>query len=1034
MRCYKLNKPDVSLYFTLRKNMNATYGYEVFISNKPYGECDQSIDPSVFLNLEPQQVAVLKTLLVNYNRYVTFEDMAREYDSGFYDDLDEEIKKESQKLRRAALYKIKDSINKRWNLSLNTNDIFLGMKEFRKINVISVDINGDPIEDENESKVDYNINSSLSNYTIESQNHFTRIDSDFIDGCMVSDSEEAKMLFHNHKQSSASIFDVVVNDLIIHDYEIDNVLDKLYKMLFRSPAVFLLSNAGGIGKSTLMCRIALKAYSDGYTVYYLDSDMRCPLPDFEEKTIILIDDAGKHSDTVESLYKHLKNNRNVHVVMADRVYMMKTLFDNVDIPRWSISGKAIFLSRDNEYPVTTLSQRNIIIANLSNEHIKRVTDDAIRYIKKDNELHDDVSIRLTYDNKSYTDVAFDFCVGYNKIMNEKTAKFKPFKWDWDVWNELRGLEDSFKYVAALNVVGVRVSSLCFEYMTGHSEALYKAVKEGVLPRVQITSDGYIRLGHDTVADNYFKVTGSPPQNVLYVLLKNHMLDEKTIVSFEKVVFSVSNIKNPSGEMSKYDIPELLKLFYSDDYYRRIMIKNGRFHSLEFASIMQGSLTVKDKKAYFSKKIGESFEKADKAYSASNNKVFMLCWIKYFFFNCKVNERLPIQMLSSLSARSNMYKRLTEVLERHIKSSQYWLTEIEKKRLFSNAEDFFLWIIEKIDEKDIPSRMLLKDIYGYRNDYEKQRTMIDEVAELRCNTNTPEHAVNYIETYSNEVKYLLSKDRNDPKINSINSFIRNYYNDYIREWPAYNRYTDDYVMLVGNYARHLIETGWYDTAYKLMTDVVDEFEKGAADVSLFRIYIELGLLYQRKRSRNQFYDLECSSFWFRKALEYNTSKKDSMYVKKPLCKNLLMDGKYSECIDVCMSIRQIDSKDRETTVLLLEATRLKFINELCLPVGSFFTEVYYGYFPDQELRQKCEEMLSMMTEEQRATADAWGLVTQDSKVQNSLTRCKVLYSILYNVPIQLKVLKHLSADKEKTSNALRMYNSQLSTSEQKDGKV
>ena len=161
---FMLNKSGVSLYFSICDNPNAVYGYDILISNTIFEERDVIKDPEVFVHLRPKWKSILKALITNYNQYISYEDMFKQYlkdeNAGNYDSLRQDAKEDGVASILPVLGEIKGAINERFNYKLSTQDIFMLCRphKTRKLNVNRIDTNKETIENENVKPDDVSVN------------------------------------------------------------------------------------------------------------------------------------------------------------------------------------------------------------------------------------------------------------------------------------------------------------------------------------------------------------------------------------------------------------------------------------------------------------------------------------------------------------------------------------------------------------------------------------------------------------------------------------------------------------------------------------------------------------------------------------------------------------------------------------------------------------------------------------------------------------------------------------------------------------
>lgn len=846
----------------------------------------------------------------------------------------------------------------------------------------------------------------------ESRNAYLSINQNFINQCCInsSDFEEEKLKFYNYTHSPKTTIKMLVNKLLIETDEYIDICRDIYKTAMSSMSTFLMAD-GGLGKSTMLCAVALMAFYDGVDVFYCDTAILDNLPTIRNKTLILVDNLYDNTEVFKKLCHRYQEDSRVHVLLAERVYKMSSLKEELEREEyinWINKGKGIYLKRSENAPAVSFLKRNTEDLLVSDGLIKTISDEIIRYRIKNESLNSDVQISISYSNRTITDSVLDYFVEYNRITEDDSVGIKPYTWDWDIWNEDPNLQGLFKYIAALHGCGVKVSTYCFEKMTGRIAALSKAILERRVP-VSIDQYGFIQLRHDSVADNFFAVTGISPYDVLREIIEESRLDEDTVVLFEKKVFSISNIKEPPSELEKYRIPILLDRFNRSEEYRNILIRRKRIHSLEFALILQRSFCVKDKDQFLTKTVGESFVNVVDIYK---HKIEI--WMKYFFFTVRNQVYLPLDMLEYLMGVPGLYKKITQCITLPLKRFDMWSSDDEKHYLLSNSESFFCWIIDNIDSNDIPSRYALCLIYRNKKEFNNARKIIRELSSIATTDNDKFNcATSIIEIYIEEVKYLKKAFGNKPnqQIKENNKAIMDEYEKWIHYYGETDKYSEYYITFVSGYAGYLIDKGRFDKAYRMLIETKTIFTKANKEQYLFRIYSKLGILCQRPRNWNRYYDLTEAVKWFDKALELIPEKqtKSKLSVLKPLCKTHLVLGNYDTVKELCAQMYHLDSTDREIILLYLESERLQNIRDQGLPIGKGCNEEWLKKASTIEIESSILEISETMTEAQRDYAETIGLLNQQKTPVATKDMYRTIYCVSQNLAIPYFLLRKCKLD-------------------------
>lgn len=831
------------------------------------------------------------------------------------------------------------------------------------------------------------------------------IDRNYIDGhkADISQYERCRFEYYNVGTSADSIFKAVINGLSVTTDEYKEIRKSIYETAAASRALFLMAD-GGMGKSTLLCQVAVRAVEDGYKVYFADGKVDVKAVNWDgikEETFFLLDNVSNNPKLVAMLYVLSEKNRYIHVILTDRIHKINSLISELDMPGWIIEGKAIILSNDEKSSFyIPFHKKNVKKIILSEGLRKAMSDEAIASTVAYEELNEEIAEKvrryLPYTNRSVTDIVLDFCVKYNADAGADVKPIREFRWDWDIWDEIPELAGNFRYLAALNCYGVSVSVRQMEKIVGHPLDIGKMVDEGRLLVIRLKDQEIIKLRHDTIADNFFKIKQLRASDVIEELFEGRKFNEKTVVQFEREAFSLSNIFQANEEVKQLRIPELIGEFNRIDEYRRILGEHQRIHSLEFATIAVKASGAKEKEKYYRKQIGISYKAVSPFYS---NR--LLLWIKYFFFAVDHADTIPTELLIPLQTVPGLYKKVTKTIDDYLRRAYRSFDYEKREKWLAKTEKLFNWIIENINRDDVPSRIVLLWVYQHSGKAEKAKDMVSELSGLEESAmGKSELSAAYIRTYEGEVRQLLKQDRNDPRIRETNHFIWRYYKNLLDNT---DKNTDEYITVVRGYVRFQKDTRHFDDAYQTAWDTVEYLETNYPEIILSRLYIELGMICQYRNKRNKNYNMNEAISWFQKAIEViEPSSRELLYALKPLCKSYLFTNQTEECIRICDRIKAIDFRDREVIPIRYEAIRLQRVKEMQLPIGDAYKwEEKPG---PEELAYEFNKLMNEMTEEQLAFAELFGLKENFQKTKFDVY-CAA-FSIRNNIYIPRSILSRL----------------------------
>lgn len=818
----------------------------------------------------------------------------------------------------------------------------------------------------------------------------TRIDKSFVEANKTSDINNCRETYYIAKSAP---FSAIINEVIEKPDEYEIICQEIYDKSKENPVVFVMAD-GGTGKSTIVCDVALRAAKDGHVVYWAD-DAKLDTDNFShyelnkgnEEVFFVIDNALDNALLIEKLYLFQESSSRVHFILSDRTHRINNLVSELEAPYWITNGIAFVLNNRSEKTVVSrLKPGNIDVRVLSDDYRRIVScasiDAIIDFRDWDKNIAAEIKKRLSYSDRSITEILLDFEIEYGNITGENIYGQKGF--DWDSWDEVYELRGTFRYLAALIKYGVRVPIRQLEKVSGKRIELSRLIYEGKVTVAKIKENGQILLRHETVADNYFAVLHFDASEVIREMIENRLFTEDVLVDFEKKVFSLSNIYNATDEVKGFRIPLLISDFYRSNEIKEVLISHRRIHSLELAK-----LSV-DKNF---RKIGESYQRIKEYYSNRES-----LWMTYYFYAIRNEVNVPQELLADLN-RDGLFKKVTRNLDDFIRKNYRNFDKNERQRWLINSEELFRWIIDNINKQDIPSRILLLWIYQKEHEIEKAKNIVDELSDLpETAKKASEFSVAYIQTFENEIKQLVKKDRNDSRIRETNRFIREYYEDLIEKTE---RGTDEYITIMRCFIRFLKDTGHYDEAYDFAVDTLAETSVIAPNVSVHRIYIELGMICQYANRRNVHFNHFEAIEWFTAAIQsMKKATYECLYALKPLCKSLLYVGKYDECFVTCESIRRLDHKDKEIDVLICEALRLKRIKEFNLPVGNKYR--WEDKPKPNEVEYVINELLCDMTDEQMMYVKLFELENHKGRA----FAYRALYSIKNNTFIPNRILSKL----------------------------
>lgn len=196
------------------------------------------------------------------------------------------------------------------------------------------------------------------------------------------------------------------------------------------------------------------------------------------------------------------------------------------------------------------------------------------------------------------------CIQYNKLVDEgNTIGTHKMELDWDEWDalvkhfapqfaprEARHLPSLFSIVAALDIFKVKTRISLLAGKMGMEKTRLDSILCAMLSSGSgepvIYENGcnspYVRLKHDVVSELYFKVGNRSPQFVLEEVID--VLDEETIIDFEKQVFKRKNMQNGYKRPFQIDTKKLYEIFRKRTTYYETLVAAHRSYSFDIAGI------------------------------------------------------------------------------------------------------------------------------------------------------------------------------------------------------------------------------------------------------------------------------------------------------------------------------------------------------------------------------------------------------------------------------------------------------------------
>lgn len=422
------------------------------------------------------------------------------------------------------------------------------------------------------------------------------------------------------------------------------------------------------------------------------------------------------------------------------------------------------------------------------------------------------------------------------------------------------------------------------------------------------------------------------EEILANIIKLNMLDDNTVLDFEKKVFSLRYFFNQEPVPFSINLKNIINEFIENENYKRIIVENERLHSLEFARLMSDLSESSKQQGLIEKKISSSFVDLKNAY-CNNEKYVNIAWIRYINFSASVASNIPQALLDYITVEN--YRSLFNLLKTKFNKP----TKKEADNTYDFAVSICKKILDDIAPNDIPAVLMLGHLAEGYEMYETARSYYAKAANDFDSFNA---AMSLINSYENEIKDLLQQKYNEKsrnadfygeRIREANSELSKLYQTW--ENKLHTKYqncdsqkaAEEFTSILAKHARYEKNRKNFNESYAILTRAFNLLPES------YRIYSEFGLLYQTpgtKYRSNKYYNPENAVKMFLKSLELiqiQIDEKDIKRVKKsvlvPLANTYFMLKKYDEAMEVCNSVLSIDSHENNALKLLRMIHETKF---------------------------------------------------------------------------------------------------------------
>jgi len=433
----------------------------------------------------------------------------------------------------------------------------------------------------------------------------------------ISEEEQKKAYryFYKITNDSEKISKIVCNDLDV----LNNEAVKTAMQLINRSDTTIITGMGGVGKTTLMFRIATTYASGLYPVFWLrpkNSDVvhtelsvRSMMQYMDEiarayqsKAILFIDSPNTDLALLELIHKFQEEYK-IKIVTAERNNRISMLLshESFNFEVWNDEAVFLCLTSKDTFQFEWIDENRRIIhfikESWKSEVLQRMIGVLGEYYQADivtlQKITSDIPMEIS--NSSIVELIYYAIVTYNRKIARKCIAL-----DWDEWDDTlqaffgSGVrKNTFAHLAVLYLFKIPTSITILEKLLNRSYSEISAFIESTYNNNSgepiIFKDGKIHLKHDMVSDLYFKFnTFSSAELHLKEIIP--FMDEETAVDFERICLSKRYVSGK--ELMPYNIScaELIATIDDSERFKHYLENKDRLYSFELAQFWMAQTT------------------------------------------------------------------------------------------------------------------------------------------------------------------------------------------------------------------------------------------------------------------------------------------------------------------------------------------------------------------------------------------------------------------------------------------------------------